>query len=425
MAAIVLLLSLIAGAQAPDVQKSIKSTGSCGRCHVASVLEWTVSKHRSSGVDCAACHGASKGHIIDERNNVKPERIPRGPAIAALCTTCHSGGCPTSKATVGCQGCHHPHALVNPNSGNMVQDQRLNELSAKWEAWSRLMEDGERFYKQGRWQDAREAFRRAAEQRADDARAPARAVACERRMNPHLSGFDILGNEFDPETGLPMRVRVAGLGIEMVLVPGGDTDIGSEEFANAAPIHTVQVGAFFLGKYELTQTEWKAVMGTNPSASDGDRLPVENISWNDCQAFLEKVNSTIRGGGFRLPTEAEWERGARSSKPFDRATLAREAWFRETAEVGTPLPVGSREPNGWRLYDMLGNVWEWCSRKSRPYPYDPSDGRESPGGADLRILRGGSFADSVGFLDPAFRHSERPDRRRRWNGMRLARSVPQ
>lgn len=174
-------------------------------------------------------------------------------------------------------------------------------------------------------------------------------------------------------------------------------------------------------------------MGANPAAhSTSDRMPVEQVSWEDAQAFLAKVNERVPGGGFRLPAEAEWERAAQGVEPGPET-----AWFRDNTlvparaagpflpvEAYAPKPVASKQPNALGLYDLSGNVWEWCSSLNRPYPYDPSDGRESPAGTHARVLRGGSYADSREMLNQALRHSERPGRRQRWNGLRVARSTP-
>jgi formylglycine-generating enzyme required for sulfatase activity len=403
-------LLLVASAWAQDPQKQLKSTGSCGRCHVASVLEWSVSKHQHSGTGCTACHGESKGHVIDERNNVKPDRIPRGAAIAGLCATCHVDGCEKTPETADCQTCHHAHALLNPASGKELQDQRLNMLTARWDGWANTLREAERLYRQGSWPAAREAFRRAATARPDDPRAPARIAACDRRLSPALPGFEILGPEFDLETGLATRVRVAGTGIEMIFVPGGEADLGSDTLKNAFPVHTVRVEPFYFAKYELTQGQWRQLTGATATGAPGDRRPGTNLSWEDCLALIEQLNRATAGAGFRLPSEIEWEYAARAGRPFEPAAIARLAWFRDGAEPAGPRDVGTRLPNAWELYDLLGNVWEWCA-----------DAAEPPG---HRILRGGGYADSARYIDPAMRHSERAERRCPWNGLRLARTVP-
>jgi formylglycine-generating enzyme required for sulfatase activity len=147
----------------------------------------------------------------------------------------------------------------------------------------------------------------------------------------------------------------------------------------------------------------------------------------------------VPGGGFRLPSEAEWEYACRngSAMPSPLADWSRRAWFRENslrrklapealvqADSFAPRSVGTREANRWGFHDMQGNVAEWCSSLYRPYLYHATDGRESLDADGLRVVRGGSFADSAELHDPALRHSDRPERRHRWTGLRLARSVP-
>ena len=207
------------------------------------------------------------------------------------------------------------------------------------------------------------------------------------------------------------------------------------------------IGAFYLGKHEVTQAQWQAVMGTNPSVHQGKpfpdavRMPVESVSWNDCREFIKRLNVRTKGGGFRFPSEAEWEYACRAGdgdgnlSPDD--TLGSFAWFRENSRreaedessshgpaAWSPRAVGMRRASAWGIHDMRGNVSEWCSSLYRPYPYEAGDRRESPDALGPRVLRGGGFADSTEGLDPALRHFDRPHRRSRWNGLRLARDVP-
>ena len=382
------LLAFAAAGFGQDPQ--FRQTGACGRCHVSSVVEWSISKHARTGTDCVACHGASNGHVSDERNNVKPERIPRGAAVSGLCVTCHASGCPRSKKTTGCPDCHHVHALVDPSKPAIAADPRIDRIAAAWrEADSRIAE-GERLMKATQWRKAGAEFRAALASRPGDRRAANDLKICERRLNPTLTGFDIVGTDIDAGTGLPRHVRAAGAGIEMILVPGGERDIGSDRFPVSKPVHTVRVDDFYLGRFEVTRAEWSALMGT-PLSGDS-RQPAGGISWEDAQAFVRKLNEHVPGGGFRLPTEAEWEFAARAA--------------------------------GSGLENMLGGVWEWCSSLYAPYPYQPADGRENPAAPGLRVLRGGGFADTPDLLDPAMRHGERPPQRIRWNGVRIARGVP-
>ena len=424
--------------------EDLKKAGVCARCHVVSTLEWRMSGHLKAGTDCVACHGPSLGHIKNEQNEVKPDRVPRQAESTKLCASCHNAGCPKTREAADCETCHHFHGLMNPTTP-VPRDEHLARLFEQWDQFQRRMQEGERLVKLQNWKDAREAFAAALVLMPGNREARARLELCGRRLGPALPGFDPAGADFDLQTGVPKEVTVSGTGIAMALVPPGEFDMGADYLKGSQPVQTVRVEAFYLGKFEITQEQWTALMGTNPSVHQGGafpsvgRMPVEQVSWNDAQALVKKLNELVPGGGFRLPTEAEWEYAARagSSGAFQAKELDRSAWYRDnsargpatgdafrTVDAYAPRPVGSKEPNKWGFYDMQGNVWEWCSSLLRPYVFDAGDGRESPTAAGLRVLRGGSYADSAESLDPALRHGERPDHRFLWNGLRLARSIP-
>src|SRR5262249_39160933 len=320
----------------------------------------------------------------------------------------------------------------------------------RWDRFGRHMAEGERQVQRGKWEAAQKEFQEALKLIPGHHRAAMQLALCKRRQNPALPGFKITGSKFDAQTGLPTEVVVKELNLAMVLVPPGEFDMGDDHLADARPVHTVTVEAFYLGQYEVTQAQWKAVMGSNPSIhqasrerkppeADAEKMPVENISWDDCQAFLKRLNERVPGGGFRLPTEAEWEYAGRAGgEGPDPKQLDQFAWFRDNSlrrpsseqtsqkpDAWAPQPVGTKKPNRWGLYDMQGNVSEWCSSLYRSYVYDPRDGRESLTKPGPRVLRGGHFADSPALLAPTLRHSERAHRRLRWNGVRLARTVPE
>jgi formylglycine-generating enzyme required for sulfatase activity len=371
--------------------------------------------------------------VANEKNDVKPDRLPSGAAIAGFCQSCHAPGCPKTKRKDGCESCHHAHALFNPNqnqelgSVRFAEDDRVRRFEAH-------VEQGEALLTSRDWGGAIDQFEAALRLYPDHRRAAARLALAKRRLDPGIPGFEVVDDQLDPESGLPLRVRVAGLPIEMALIAAGAADLGHEAPASARPAHTVALGSFYLARTELSQRAWLALGADNPSVHRGEDLPVHNVSWQDAQQWIARLNRRIPGGGFRLPTEAEWEFAARSAA--SQGGLRAAAWFRENsagaAEAGEfreldaygPRPVGTRSPDGRGIYDLLGNVWEWCSSLLRPYPYEAGDGRESPDEAGLRVLRGGGFADSADYLVPWFRHGERADRRLPFNGFRLARSVP-
>jgi formylglycine-generating enzyme required for sulfatase activity len=174
------------------------------------------------------------------------------------------------------------------------------------------------------------------------------------------------------------------------------------------PQSDVTVPNLYMSKYEVTQAEYKAVMGSNPSSFKGDDLPVDSVSWNDAVEFCRKLSqSTSRE--YRLPTEAEWEYASRAGTTGPYAgNIDDMTWY--TANSGSHThPVGQKQPNGLGLYDMYGNLWEWCQSKYRPYPYNATDGREDLLGTDERVMRGGSWESSAKSCRSAYRRRAIPD----------------
>ncbi len=164
----------------------------------------------------------------------------------------------------------------------------------------------------------------------------------------------------------PLQTVRNRLGMEMVLIPAGEFQMGSNTGdSDEQPVHTVRISRpFYLGTYEVTQGQWQAVMGRNPSWFTGEPTrPVERVSWDNIQIFLQQLNAREGGAGYRLPTEAEWEYAARAGTSTaysfgdDEQKLGEYAWYRANAS-NTTRPVGLKTPNAWGLHDMHGNVWE-------------------------------------------------------------------
>lgn len=221
-----------------------------------------------------------------------------------------------------------------------------------------------------------------------------------------------------------------GINIEMVKVEAGTFMMGAtsemqDPYDDEKPVHQVTLtNDYYMGKYEVTQALWKAVMGSNPSAFEGDDLPVEWVSWDDCQEFISKLNS-MTGRKFRLPTEAEWEyaaRGGKKSRGYQysgSSNISDVAWYQENSAKKTH-PVGTKQANELGIYDMTGNVWEWCQDWHGSYVSLPQTNPTGANSGSKRVVRGGAW----GFMERLCRSSYRyndadPDERHYYSGLRL------
>ncbi len=241
----------------------------------------------------------------------------------------------------------------------------------------------------------------------------------------------------DPRSGTVEVVDLdKGVTLELVWIPKGAFLMGSPEdeqgrWDSEGPQHEVTLRrGFWLGKYPVTQAQWKAVMGNNPSNFTGDgRLPVEQVSWEYCQEFITKLNARLEGA-FRLPSEAEWEYACRAGTQTrfywgddpDETIIKDYAWYYGNSGHRTH-PVGEKLPNAWGLYDMSGNVWEWCEDDwHNPYEGAPDDGSawvDIPRGSD-RVGRGGGWDYDPRICRSACRFGGTPGNRIDCLGFRLA-----
>ena len=230
---------------------------------------------------------------------------------------------------------------------------------------------------------------------------------------------------------------VNGVSFEMVFVEGGTfqmgatSEQGSEAVDNEKPVHNVTLSDFCIGKTEVTQALWKAVMGKNPSGIKGGSLPVETVSWNDCRKFIKKLNA-MTGENFRLPTEAEWEyaaRGGKQSRGYKYSgsnDLGSVAWYKSNISNKTH-PVATKQPNELGLYDMSGNVYEWCQDRYAEdyYSNSPQVNPIGPDSGDYRVLRGGSWVGVPWYCRVSLRFNDNPDYRCFYYGLRLLLPVSQ
>ena len=222
-----------------------------------------------------------------------------------------------------------------------------------------------------------------------------------------------------------------GVSFEMVEVRGGTfrmgatSEQGSDAWDDEKPVHSVTLSEYYIGKTEVTQALWKAVMGSNPSSFKGDNLPVECVSWNDCQEFIRKLNS-LTGQKFRLPTEAEWEfacRGGNNSRGYKYSGsnyIDNVAWYDGNSGKKTH-PVGTKLPNELGIYDMTGNVWEWCSDwYGRKYSSGAQTNPKGPYDGSYRVDRGSSWDGNARCYRSSGRFCNSPGHYRYCHGFRLS-----
>ncbi len=249
--------------------------------------------------------------------------------------------------------------------------------------------------------------------------------------------------------GTKKEFTVNGVSFKMVKVSGGTfqmgatSEQGSDAYDYEKPVHNVTLSDYWMGETEVTQALWFAVMGKKPTSDGnpwessfglGDNYPAYNVSWDDCQEFITKLN-LLTGQTFRLPTEAEWElaaRGGTGSQGYKYAgsnTIDDVAWYLDnipsqewfTAGCGTQ-PVATKSPNELGLYDMSGNLWEWCLDwySSSYYSSSVQTNPTGPSSGSHRVLRGGSWYNSARFCRVSYRDNNYPSNRRDSDGLRLA-----
>lgn len=251
-----------------------------------------------------------------------------------------------------------------------------------------------------------------------------------------------------------------GIKLEMVLIPAGKFMMGSKkpdkplanEFFQPNELHQHEVTltkSFYMGKYEITQEQWDAVMGNKLSKNKGPNLPINELSWQDCQEYIKKLNAKTNGN-YRLPTEAEWEYACRagtttlySFENRNPPSWFSRIWLRSSlppkhllggsispidanyyaSGIGQPVAVGSHKPNRFGLYDMHGNVWEWCEDWYGDYIGGPETDPKGPAKGDGHVARGGSFSALYGSsVRSASRVNGALANRNVYGGFRLART---
>ena len=249
--------------------------------------------------------------------------------------------------------------------------------------------------------------------------------------------FTACGGDDDDEKGddtpkfQNQTITVNGVSFKMIAVEGGTFQMGSPESDAEAdddekPQHEVTLSNYYIGETEVTQELWETVMGSNPSEFKGPKLPVENVSWDDCQTFIGKLNAQT-GKTFRLPTEAEWEyaaRGGKKSKGYTYSgsnTIGNVAWY-DGNSGETTHEVGKKRANELGIYDMSGNVWEWCQDwyGETYYENNSTTDPQGPDSGSRRVSRGGSWWSDAWSCRVADRGWSSPGARSSGLGFRLA-----
>ena len=219
---------------------------------------------------------------------------------------------------------------------------------------------------------------------------------------------------------------VKGVSFKMIAVKGGTFQMGNDDWYEwGKPVHQVTLSDYYIGETEVTQELWNAVMGSNPSYFTGNmQRPVEQVSWIDCQTFISKLNQ-LTGATFRLPTEAQWEYAARGGNKSKGSIYSGSneidevAWYWDNSSF-TTHPVKTKAPNELGIYDMSGNVWEWCSDWSGSYSSAAQTDPTGPATGSYRVIRGGSWYFEALLCRVAFRTSNTPSYSFRDLGLRLA-----
>ena len=248
--------------------------------------------------------------------------------------------------------------------------------------------------------------------------------------------FAACSSDDDDEKGVDapksqtQTITVGGVSFNMIAVEGGTFLMGSpksdaEAYIDEMPQHEVTLSNYYIGETVVTQELWEAVMGSNPSEFKGPKQPVENVSWDDCQTFINKLNEKT-GKTFRLPTEAEWEyaaRGGKKSKGYTYSgsnTLDDVAWYGKNSN-NTTHEVALKTPNELGIYDMTGNVWEWCQDWYGDTYYENSSttAPQGPASGAYRVIRGGSWDIIARYSHVAYRGNNDPDYGSNSIGLRL------
>ncbi len=368
---------------------------------------------------------AKRWKIIDEQMREKMKLLGEKEFVCPVCNEKNEVVAPY------CQRCGY---ILSYFEGASYEDSRLELLRLNWKAKNDLIKDTELLEKENKQltkdldslnselQKSQSEYA-ALKQRYDEDKKYLEEVKkkeeeeatkrlAEEERKPYMV-FDVNGAIFK-------MVRVEGGTFQM----GATIEQGNYAKNDEIPVHSVTLSDFMVGETVVTRELWAAVMGSNPSYFKGAKNPVACVSWDDCRDFISKLN-TLTDQNFRLPTEAEWEfaaRGGNKSGHFKFSgsnSIGEVAWY-DNSEI---CPVGTKKPNELGIYDMSGNVWEWCEDRYGDYNSSQQTNPKGPDEGSCRVLRGGSYCDSARYCRVSRRNYNTPDYSRYGLGLRLALSL--
>ena len=288
------------------------------------------------------------------------------------------------------------------------------------------------YFKEKEYGKARDRYKTVLDKNPKDPYAKKQYDLCEDNTSDNETQELIKRPDFESRFSDSTEITSDNLNIEMIFVRGGSfmmgctAEQGNDCYNNEKPAHRVTVNDFYIGTYEVTQAQWKAVMNNNPSRFRGDNLPVERVKWSEVQDFIVKLNS-MTGKQYRLPTEAEWEyaaRGGNKSQGYKYSgsnTIDDVAWYWKNSglEVGVQA-VGTKLPNELGIYDMSGNVLEWCSNQYGSYDSNAQTDPQGTSTGSHRVSRGGRWDNSKRSMRVSFRSHSVSGSRENNLGFRLA-----
>ena len=404
------------------------------------VGDWRDDLAQGSVLEFAADGTPMRAGVFDKGRLVSPQaltlsffpRLSQNPAVQAI-TAAQAARQTAEEARVALEAAEKLAAQrARAEAQRQAEEARLAAEAAEKLAIQRAQAEAQRRAEEARL--AAEAAEQLAIQRAQ-------AEAAEKQAAERALATQALSKQMEAareSVAQPMGVTTATLAIkdctecpDMVLLPSGSLPMKLDKVQDSKATVTVNIRSFAIGKTEVTQRQWKAIMGDNPSrfVACGLECPVENVSWKDIAQFIRKLNQKT-GQSYRLPSEAEWEYAAKGGSATDAlfadsaAGLEDQAWFIANSRKA-PRPVASKKPNAFGLHDLYGNVWEWvedCFHDG--YAGLPADGSAwtTACSAPQRVLRGGSWSDEASSLRNRGRYA--PEVRNLITGFRLARTAP-